>query len=198
MKYKTIMQGAIVLGGLALGGAALAAGPSASMLANTCAGCHGTDGSSNGPATPSIAGIKGEYFIETMQAYKDGSRPATIMDRIAKGYSDDEIKLMAGFFAEQKFVRIEQDADKKMASAGKRLHDRYCEKCHEEGGRMADDGGILAGQMMPYLRYSFDDFTNGSRSMPKKMKSKVDEMLKKEKKDSDSIEQLVHYYGSQK
>ncbi len=198
MKYKTIMQGAIVLGGLALGGAALAAGPSASMLANTCAGCHGTDGSSNGPATPSIAGIKGEYFIETMQEYKSGKRPSTIMDRIAKGYSDDEIKLMAGFFAEQKFVRIEQNADKKLASAGKRLHDRYCEKCHEEGGRMADDGGILAGQMMPYLRYSFDDFTNGSRSMPKKMKSKVDEMLKKEKKGSDSIEQLVHYYGSQK
>lgn len=198
MKYKTIMQGAIVLGGLALGGAALASGPSASMLANTCAGCHGTDGSSNGPATPSIAGMKGEYFIETMQEYKSGKRPATIMDRIAKGYSDDEIKLMAGFFAEQKFVRIEQGADKKLASAGKRLHDRYCEKCHEEGGRMADDGGILAGQMMPYLRYSFDDFISGSREMPKKMKSKVDEMLKKEKSGKDSIEQLVHYYGSQK
>lgn len=198
MKYKTIMQGMIVLGGLTLGGATLAASPSAAMLANTCAGCHGTDGSSMGPATPSIAGIKGEYFIETMQAYKDGSRPATIMDRIAKGYSDEEIKLMAGFFAEQKFVRIDQGADKKLAGAGKRLHDRYCEKCHEDGGKLADDGGILAGQMMPYLRYSFADFTSGKREMPKKMKSKVDEMLKKEKAGSNSIEQLVHYYGSQK
>lgn len=196
MKYKTIMQGAIVLGGLALGGAALAAGPSASMLANTCAGCHGTDGSSNGPATPSIAGIKAEYFIESMQAYKDGTRPATIMGRIAKGYSEEEIKAMAGFFAEQKFVRIEQNADKKLAAAGKRLHDRYCEKCHEDGGKLADDGGILAGQMMPYLSYSFADFTSGSREMPKKMKSKVDEMLKKA--GNDSLEQLVNYYGSQK
>ncbi len=196
MKYKTIMQGAIVLSGLALGSAALAAGPSASMLANTCAGCHGTDGSSNGPATPSIAGINGEYFIESMQAYKEGKRPATIMGRIAKGYSDEEIKLMAGYFAEQKLVRIDQGADSKMAKAGKRLHDRYCEKCHEEGGRVAEDGGILAGQMMPYLSYSFADFTSGSREMPKKMKSKVDEMLKKA--GNDSVDQLVHYYGSQK
>jgi sulfide dehydrogenase cytochrome subunit len=196
MKYKTIMQGAIVLSGLALGSAALAAGPSASMLANTCAGCHGTDGSSNGPATPSIAGINGEYFIESMQAYKEGKRPATIMGRIAKGYSDEEIKLMAGYFAEQKLVRIDQGADSKMAKAGKRLHDRYCEKCHEEGGRLADDGGILAGQMMPYLSYSFADFTSGSREMPKKMKSKVNDMLKKA--GNDSLDQLVHYYGSQK
>lgn len=196
MKYKTIMQGAIVLSGLALGSAALAAGPSASMLANTCAGCHGTDGSSNGPATPSIAGINGEYFIESMQAYKEGKRPATIMGRIAKGYSDEEIKLMAGYFAEQKLVRIDQGADSKMAKAGKRLHDRYCEKCHEEGGRVSEDGGVLAGQMMPYLSYSFADFTSGSREMPKKMKSKVDEMLKKA--GNDSVDQLVHYYGSQK
>jgi sulfide dehydrogenase cytochrome subunit len=196
MKYKTIMQGAIVLGGLALGSAAMAAGPSASMLANTCAGCHGTDGSSNGPATPSIAGINGEYFIESMQAYKEGKRPATIMGRIAKGYSDEEIKLMAGYFAEQKLTRVDQGADGKMAKAGKRLHDRYCEKCHEEGGRVSEDGGILAGQMMPYLSYSLADFTSGSREMPKKMKSKVDEMLKKA--GNDSLDQLVHYYGSQK
>ncbi|MFA5628072.1 MAG: cytochrome c [Thiohalomonadaceae bacterium] len=196
MKYKNLIQGIVILGSLSLGGAAMAAGPSASMLANTCAGCHGTDGSSNGPATPSIAAIKAEYFIETMQAYKDGSRKATVMDRIAKGYTDDEIKLMAGYFAEQKFVRITQDTDKKMASSGKRLHDRYCEKCHEEGGKLSDDGGILAGQMMPYLRYSLADFTSGSREMPKKMKSKVDEMMTKSGKNS--LEELVHYYGSQK
>jgi len=195
MKYKSLIQGALILGSFSLGSAALAAGPSASMLANTCAGCHGTDGSSNGPATPSIAGIDAEYFIDSMKAYKDGSRKATVMDRIAKAYTDDEIKAMAGFFAEQKFVRIDQGADKKLAAAGKKLHDRYCEKCHEEGGRLADDGGILAGQMMPYLRYSFADFSNGHRDAPKKMKSKVEEMVKKA--GPESIEQVVQYYGSQ-
>lgn len=196
MKYKSVIQGALVLGGLALSGATLAATPSASMLANTCAGCHGTDGSSHGPATPALAGVKSEYFIESMMAYKEGKRPGTIMDRIAKGYSDEEIKLMAGFFAEQKFSRIDQKADAALAKKGKKLHDKYCEKCHEDGGRVAEDGGILAGQMMPYLRYSFADFMNGSREMPKKMKTKVEDMHKKA--GDEGIEQLVHYYGSQK
>lgn len=196
MKYKTLIQNVLLLGSLGIAGSALAAGPSASMLANTCAGCHGTDGSSNGPATPSIAGINSEYFIESMQAYKNGTRKATVMDRLAKAYTDDEIKAMADFFAAQKLVRIHQDTDKKMAAAGKRLHDRYCEKCHEEGGRLADDGGILAGQMMPYLRYSFTDFASGNRESPKKMKSKVEEMIKKA--GEGSIEEVIQYYGSQK
>ena len=65
---------------LLLGAAPLsAAGPSASMLADTCAGCHGVDGSSVGPASPSIAGMSAEYFTETMEAFKSGERPSTIM-----------------------------------------------------------------------------------------------------------------------
>lgn len=196
MKYKSLIQGAIVLSGLTLGGSALAATASGEMLANTCAGCHGTDGSSNGPATPSIAGVTTEYFIESMKAYKEGTRKATIMDRIAKGYSDDEIKAMADYFHKQKFVRIDQGADAKLAKQGKNLHKKYCEKCHEDGGKLADEGGILAGQMMPYLRYSFTDFMSGGREMPKKMKSKVEQMHKAE--GDAGIDQLIHFYGSQK
>lgn len=196
MKLNTILGQLALAGAVASGGAAVAAGPSAAMLGNTCAGCHGTDGASLGPATPSLAGMNSEYFIESMTAYKNGGRPATVMSRIAKGYGDDEIKRMADFFAGQKFVRVDQDTDTKLVRQGKRVHERYCEKCHEDGGRQADDGGILAGQWMPYLRYSFDDFTSGRREMPEKMKTKVDEML--QKTGTDAIEQLVHFYGSQK
>ena len=57
MGYNVI-RSILLLGGLAAGSAALAADlPSPAMLGNTCAGCHGTNGSSMGPATPSIAGI---------------------------------------------------------------------------------------------------------------------------------------------
>lgn len=196
MKYQSLIRGAVVLGGIAFGSVAWAATPSASMLANTCAGCHGTDGVSNGPATPTIAGMSSEYFIESMKAYREGTRPATIMNRIAKGYSDEEIKAMAGYFAKQKFVRIQQDSDDKLAKKGKNLHKKYCEKCHEDGGRSADDGGILAGQMMPYLHYSFSDFMDGSRDMPKKMKRQVEKMH--EAAGDEGIEELVNYYGSQK
>jgi sulfide dehydrogenase cytochrome subunit len=73
----------------------LLSGASAAMLSNTCAGCHGTNGASGGPATPTIAGLEEEYFVDVMNQFKSGERYSTIMGHIAKGYTDDEIKKMA-------------------------------------------------------------------------------------------------------
>lgn len=175
---------------------ALAATPSAEMLANTCAGCHGTHGSSIGPASPTIAGISHDYFIETMEAYQNGERPATIMSRIAKGYTKAEIKLMAGYFSKQPFVRQKQKYNKTKAKKGKKLHKKYCEKCHEDGGRSSeDDAGILAGQWEPFLRYSMEDFIHGGRPMEKKMKKKVDALQKAH--GDKGMDALINYYASQ-
>lgn len=196
MKIKHMLPGAFLVGSVIAGGTALAATPSASMLANTCAGCHGTNGSSVGPASPTIAGISPDYFVESMEAYRSGERPSTIMTRIAKGYTDEEIKLMADFFAQQPFVRVPQKYDAKMAQKGKSLHKKYCEKCHEDGGRSAeDDAGILAGQWAPYLGYMMEDFTSGRREMTKKMKKKVGELQAGH--GDAGVEALVHFYASQ-
>lgn len=165
---------------------------SATMLANTCAGCHGTNGASVGPASPSLAGINQEYFLEVMKAFKSGDRHSTVMNRIAKGYSDDEIKVMAKYFSEKKYVAGVQKIDAKKAAKGKQVHSKSCEKCHEEGGRVSEDGGILAGQWMPYLTYTMDDFTSGRSKMPKKMAAKVEKLSK------EDVDALIHYYGSQK
>ncbi|HHJ15792.1 MAG TPA: c-type cytochrome [Gammaproteobacteria bacterium] len=197
MNCKTIIQTAIVAGGLIYGGSVCAETASASMLANTCAGCHGTNGSSVGPASPTIAGMSKDNFIETMAAYRNGERPATIMTRIAKGYTEDEIKLMADFFSKQKFVRLPQKYDRKLAKKGAKHHKKYCEKCHEDGGRSAeDDAGILAGQWMTYLEFSMEDFTSGNRTMEKKMKKKLDLLLKEQ--GEEGIEQLINFYAAQK
>lgn len=72
-------------------------------LAATCANCHGTQGKSlKDPSVPGLAGKPGAYLIEQMQAFRSGAREATIMHQIAKGYTDDQIKLMADYFASQK------------------------------------------------------------------------------------------------
>jgi len=70
-------------------------------ISASCAACHGTDGNSVG-GTPVLAGLDRAHFIKQMQDFKSGARPATVMHHHAKGYSDDEITLMAGFFAAQK------------------------------------------------------------------------------------------------
>ena len=92
---------ACLMGGLFLGQTAFADMPSGAMLGNTCAGCHGTDGVSKGSAA-SIKGLPIDHFVKTMQDFKSGKRPATIMDRIAKGYSDEEFRAMAEYFANLK------------------------------------------------------------------------------------------------
>ena len=73
----------------------------AAMLSITCAGCHGTDGKSNG-TIPSIAGKSADYIEKAMQDFKTEKRPSTVMNRHARGYSDAEIKLIAEYFASKK------------------------------------------------------------------------------------------------
>lgn len=69
-------------------------------LAATCANCHGTNGQARGDMKP-LAGLSAESIIATMAGYKSGALPATIMHQIAKGYTDEQIRLVAGYFAAQ-------------------------------------------------------------------------------------------------
>ncbi|MSQ58148.1 MAG: c-type cytochrome [Betaproteobacteria bacterium] len=73
----------------------------ASYLASTCASCHGTDGKSTG-SVASLAGQPAADLLTKLAEFKDGTRPATIMHQIAKGYTGEQLKLIAEFFSAQK------------------------------------------------------------------------------------------------
>jgi cytochrome c553 len=88
----------------ALGAAcALQAQENGRNLAAGCAICHGTQGNAlpGAPVIP-LAGLAREHIATQMRAFRDGSRPATVMHQIAKGYSDAQIDAMAAWFAAQK------------------------------------------------------------------------------------------------
>ena len=198
MAHKTFTY-ALLAGALAFAasGGATAAGASASMLSDTCSGCHGTDGASVGPASPTIAGISNDYFVEIMQGFASGDIPSTIMGRIAKGYTEEEITAMAKHFSGLKFAAAEQKHDAALAKKGAKLHDKYCEKCHAEGGTSAeDDSGILSGQWRPYVEWSLADYTSGKREATKKMKKKLDKLVEKE--GDAGIDALLNFYAAGK
>jgi cytochrome c553 len=69
--------------------------------ASACSGCHPA---SAGIATPMprLAGRDAAEIVAQMQAFRAGQRPATVMDRIAKGFSDEEIQAIAAWYAEQR------------------------------------------------------------------------------------------------
>lgn len=68
-------------------------------MANTCSGCHGTNGVPAVSYIPPLAGLAEEEFVKSMIAYREGSRTATIMNRVAPAFTDDEITAMAAYFA---------------------------------------------------------------------------------------------------
>ncbi len=68
-----------------------------------CANCHGTDGrTTEGSAIPSLVGMPKEYQILQMQAFKNGTRPATVMHQITKGLTDAQIETIASYYATTK------------------------------------------------------------------------------------------------
>lgn len=200
MKKVKALQAALVACGLALTGSAVAAGPSAEALAYTCAGCHGVNGQSVGPASPTLAGMSQPVMVETMKGFKSGDINSTIMGRIAKGYTDEQFELMGEFFSKQPFTPADQSSDAKLAAKGAKLHDKFCEKCHSDGGTVEmaveDEVGVLSGQWKPYLHYSLNDFLAGTRPMPKKMKKKLEDMHKKE--GDAGIQALLEFYAGNK
>jgi len=68
-------------------------------LAATCFTCHGTDGRSVNGVPPSLAGRNKDDLLKQLQDFRDGKRPATIMHQHAKGYTNEQLELIAGYFA---------------------------------------------------------------------------------------------------
>ena len=70
--------------------------------AGACAACHGSDGRTvPGSAVPALAGRSAEELQAQMKAFKDGSRPATVMHQIARGLSDAQLVGLSNYFAAQ-------------------------------------------------------------------------------------------------
>ena len=195
------------------------AGPAAVPSSTTyCTACHGPQGISQGPATPTIARLTWNYLVGAMLAYKYAdnleladdlieqdeelwdvvvlARPRGVMNAVAEMLTLEEIKAIAGYFSEQDFVAPEQLADTTAIVSGEDHHDRYCGKCHEDGGaNTGDDVGLLAGQWKLYLTYLMEDLSTGDRDMPKKMADKINGL--REDHGDDGIRQLVEYYAGQ-
>jgi cytochrome subunit of sulfide dehydrogenase len=102
-KFMSLLSTATKASAVAL--ALLAFGPSVSaqaepapIVAQGCAGCHGQAGSGEG-AVPPIAGYDRDAFIAVWAEFQANERPATIMNRIARGYSDEEVAALAEYFA---------------------------------------------------------------------------------------------------
>lgn len=97
----------------ALAEASAATAPNAVMAAQTCAGCHGTQGYIDDSAFVPLAGMPKDQFIKAMNSFADGSRPSTLMGSLARAFTQAEIEAMAAYFASMPRQQPDEAASKK-------------------------------------------------------------------------------------
>jgi cytochrome c553 len=91
---------AAAIGSLSIAAAVVAsAEPPAGAVA--CSGCHPASTRITSPV-PRLAGRDSAAIVKAMQDFRSGARAGTVMDRIAKGFTDEEIQAIAAWFAAQK------------------------------------------------------------------------------------------------
>ena len=92
------------LGLLAATGFTQAADPNlARTLAATCANCHGTNGKAvPGAGLDALNGIDKAKTLQKLADFRSGAKPASIMHQIVKGYTDEQLDLIATYLAAQK------------------------------------------------------------------------------------------------
>lgn len=70
-------------------------------IVQTCYVCHGPDAKGAAPIAP-LAGLPRDHLVRQMADFKADRRPGTIMNRIAKSYTDEQIGLIADALAGMK------------------------------------------------------------------------------------------------
>jgi len=172
-------------------------------LADQCDACHGQGGNSEDEKVPNIAGMSAVFLSDTLTAYASGDRKGvkyrprdgeeSDMNEVAKKLSEEDITAISTHYAGKTFAVHMQEVDAELAAKGRKKFDKACDKCHSEGGTVADDdASLLMGQWKHYLKEQFAMFKDGSRIMPKKMKKKFSKL------DDDEIASILEYLASGK
>jgi cytochrome c553 len=113
----------------------------------SCAGCHGDQGVSGSPATPSLAGQDARYVAAALQAYKGGLRTEATMKGIAASLDDNAMKNLAAYYAVQ-----EPKAPNVRKPLTTEEWTQRCDRCHGVNGNSTDPRlPMLAGQRADYL-----------------------------------------------
>lgn len=189
---KLILSLAFALAMVGLAGTA-AARPDIEILARTCNNCHGVGGASVGASMPSIGGLPRDYLRRVMKQWKYDQRSAITMNRIVKGFSDDEIDALAAYFSKKPWVPASQPVSADTFSKGRGAVSENCEDCHGLTGNDPDvDAPRINGQWAKYMELELEKYRSGEFKMPhRKMKKAARDMKPAE------VPAAARYFGAQ-
>lgn len=138
--------------------------------ATVCAGCHGQNGEPTDPKTmPIIWGQQSNYLYKELHDYHSGDRANAIMAPLAKGFSFDDLRALANYYAAKTWPANSATASGSLPESG-----NMCKACHGQKFEGGEPAPRLAGLSYDYLLAQMNAFADGTRSnnldMPKFMR----------------------------
>jgi cytochrome c553 len=130
---------------------------------NKCVKCHGEDGNASGSGMPNLTAQDPAYFVQSMQAYRDGERNHRLMQKLVAELDDDTLLKMGTFYAVQDPKPTETRGDGN-ADLGQALAEG-CGNCHgPDGNPTGANMPTLAGQDARYFVKAMEAYKEGKRS----------------------------------
>lgn len=130
-------------------------------LSESCVMCHGKDGISEDPFTPSLAGQDARYFVEALRAYAKGERSSEKMQPPAEKLGEQDMRDLAAWYAALPPKR----SDTWPPESPEFLIEQRCNRCHGARGFSTRPGiPRLAGQSEAYLVVAMQEYQDGTRT----------------------------------
>ena len=142
-----------------------AAQPAAERIA-LCESCHGKDGNSTTPKTPSIAGQPVTYLENQLVYFREELRNAPVMQAVAKGMKDEEISALARHFASRRATpTATRPPDADITERGRALIEKlHCGQCHLPTLQGREQMPRIAAQREDYLVEAMTGYRDGKRT----------------------------------
>ena len=139
----------------------------AQRFASLCAACHGANGRSETPGTPSLAGQHGFYAITQLFLFREGRRSNEAMTAVAKTMKDDDLRGFAAVIDALPALPPAPAATPadpaRMAKARELARQHKCVFCHGDDLSGGQQVPRIGGQREEYLRESLRGFKSGQR-----------------------------------
>src|SRR6202047_4015766 len=160
--------------------------------AQPCFACHGPDGNSANPDYPVLAGQTWRYTYIELKDFNEGLRSDPQMSAMAANLSRDDMIQLGQFFAAQKPLPIQFQADGAKVEAGRKVSDAVlCPMCHLGGFVGQNEIHRVAGQWPHNVKKQWAAFKGRRRTNDAGNMTSVAATLS----DAD-IENLSHYIGN--
>ncbi len=157
--------------------------------AAVCVACHGPNGNSSMPNTPSLAGQNARYIYLQLRDFQEGRRQNAMMSPMAANLTRDEMRALATYFSEQKLSNKNFRADPEKVKLGlAKAEETLCAMCHLGEFRGQNEIPKVAGQNYDYIVKTLLDFKAKSRTNDAGNMTSVANTL-----SPTDIENLAHY-----